>query len=184
MPKTKFQEFIFTFITSGCMIFIMGVYNVARTLGCYLQTRTAFFPIGMVHRASLCILHCQQNVQILRIPRGKINWPTNLHHPLHPDLHSLYNGAASYSVTCSLPPTKEMNLKSNTKWNSRDLQNNLLIISYTIVPPVSYLFAHRRSYHLFFHISIFKCNYLFHTPVFHNPGIPEYTFPLPHALKL
>ena len=114
----------------------------------------------MVHRASLCILHCQQNVQILRIPRGKINWPTNLHHPLHPDLHSLYNGAASYSVTCSLPPTKEMNLKSNTKWNSRDLQNNLLIISYTIVPPVSYLFAHRRSYHLFFHISIFKCNYL------------------------
>lgn len=124
MPKTKFQEFIFTFITSGCMIFIMGVYNVARTSGCYLQTRTAFFPIGMVHRASLCILHCQQNVQILRIPRGKINWPTNLHHPLHPDLHSLYNGAASYSVTCSLPPTKEMNLKSNTKWNSRDLQNN------------------------------------------------------------
>ena len=43
MPKTKFQEFIFTFITSGCMIFIMGVYNVARTSGCYLQTRTAFF---------------------------------------------------------------------------------------------------------------------------------------------
>ena len=73
MPKAKFQEFIFTFITSGCMIFIMGVYNVARTSGCYLQTRTAFFPIGMVHRASLCILHCQQNVQILRIPRGKIN---------------------------------------------------------------------------------------------------------------
>ena len=92
MPKTKFQEFIFTFITSGCMIFIMGVYNVARTSGCYLQTRTAFFPIGMVHRASLCILHCQQNVQILRIPRGKINWPTNLHHPLHPDLHRLHNG--------------------------------------------------------------------------------------------
>lgn len=115
MPKTKFQEFIFTFITSGCMIFIMGVYNVARTSGCYLQTRTAFFPIGMVHRASLCILHCQQNVQILRIPRGKINWPTNLHHPLHPDLHSLYNGAASYSVTCSLPPTKEMNLNVNSK---------------------------------------------------------------------
>ena len=94
MPKTKFQDFIFTFITSGCMIFIMGVYNVARTSGCYLQTRTAFFPIGMVHRASLCILHRQQNIQILRIPRGKTNWPTNLHHPLHPDLHSLYNGAA------------------------------------------------------------------------------------------
>ena len=34
-----------------------------------------------------------------------------------------------------------MNLKSNTKWNSRDLQNNLLIIPYTIVPPVSYLQA-------------------------------------------
>ena len=94
MPKTKFQEFIFTFITSGCMIFIMGVYNVARTSGCYLQTRTAFFPIGMVHRASLCILHRQQNVQILRIPRSKTNWPANLHHPLHPDLHSLHNGAA------------------------------------------------------------------------------------------
>ena len=76
------------------------------------------------------------------------------------------------------------NQGNESKGNSRDLQNNLLIISYTIVPPVSYLFAHRRSYHLFFHISIFKCNYLFHTPVFHNPGIPEYTFPLPHALKL
>ena len=33
MPKTKFQEFIFTFITSGCMIFIMGVYNVAIHTG-------------------------------------------------------------------------------------------------------------------------------------------------------
>ena len=34
------------------------------------QTRTAFFPIGMVHhRASLCILYCQQNIQILRIPK-------------------------------------------------------------------------------------------------------------------
>ena len=32
-----------------------------------------------------------------------------------PDLHSLYNGAASYSVTCSLPPTKEMNLNVNSK---------------------------------------------------------------------
>ena len=41
--------------------------------GCYLQTRTAFLSIGMVHRASLCILHCQQNIQILRIPRGKTN---------------------------------------------------------------------------------------------------------------
>ena len=93
MPKTKFQEFIFTFITSGCMIFIMGVYNVARTSGCYLQTRTAFFPIGMVHRASLCILHRQQNIQILCIPHSKANWPINLYHPLHPDLHSLHNGA-------------------------------------------------------------------------------------------
>ena len=74
MPKTKFQEFIFTLITSGCMIFIMGVYNVAihrRTSGRYLQTRTVFFPIGMVHRASLCILHRRQNIQILRIPRSK-----------------------------------------------------------------------------------------------------------------
>ena len=33
MPKTKFQEFIFTLITSGCMIFIMGVYNVAICTG-------------------------------------------------------------------------------------------------------------------------------------------------------
>ena len=33
MPKTKFQEFIFTLITSGCMIFIMGVYNVAIHTG-------------------------------------------------------------------------------------------------------------------------------------------------------
>lgn len=29
MPKTKFQEFIFTLITSGIMIYFMGVYNVA-----------------------------------------------------------------------------------------------------------------------------------------------------------
>ena len=85
----------------------------------------------------------------------------------------LVRSAASYSVTCSPPSTKEMNLESKTKWNSRDLQNNLLMIPYTIVPPVSYLFPHRRSYHLFFHISIFKCNYLFRIPVFHNPGIPE-----------
>ena len=33
MPKTKFQEFIFTLITSGCIIFIMGVYNVAIHTG-------------------------------------------------------------------------------------------------------------------------------------------------------
>ena len=33
MPKTKFQEFIFTLITSGCMIFIMGVYNVVIHTG-------------------------------------------------------------------------------------------------------------------------------------------------------
>ena len=33
MQKTKFQEFIFTFITSGCMIFIMGVYNIAIHTG-------------------------------------------------------------------------------------------------------------------------------------------------------
>ena len=33
MPKTKFQEFIFTLIASGCMIFIMGVYNVAICTG-------------------------------------------------------------------------------------------------------------------------------------------------------
>ena len=33
MPKTKFQEFIFTLITSGCMIFIMGVYNVTIHTG-------------------------------------------------------------------------------------------------------------------------------------------------------
>ena len=33
MPKTKFQEFIFTLITSGSIIFIMGVYNVAIHTG-------------------------------------------------------------------------------------------------------------------------------------------------------
>ena len=33
MPKTKFQEFIFTLLTSGCMIFLMGVYNVALHTG-------------------------------------------------------------------------------------------------------------------------------------------------------
>lgn len=29
MPKTKFENTVFTLITSGLMIFIMGVYNVA-----------------------------------------------------------------------------------------------------------------------------------------------------------
>lgn len=29
MPKNKLEEFVFTLITSGFMIFIMGVYNVA-----------------------------------------------------------------------------------------------------------------------------------------------------------
>lgn len=33
MPKNKFQEFIFTLMTSGCMIFIMGVYNTALHMG-------------------------------------------------------------------------------------------------------------------------------------------------------
>ncbi len=166
----------------------------------------------MVHRASLCILHCQQNVPILAFRVAKSTdrpifiilciqtftvctmvplmsllgtiessgitsnlifiWLQTicLNFIMAYPLQILVVGrsAASYSVICSPPPTKEMNLKSNTKWNSRDLQNNLLIIPYTIVPPVSYLFAHRRSYHLFFHISIFKCNYLFHTSVFHR----------------
>ena len=87
MPKTKFQEFIFTLITSGCIIFIMGVYNVAIhtgglqaatfshrwTSGGYIQSRTAFFSAGMVHRIPLRILHRQQNIQIFRVPRSQTN---------------------------------------------------------------------------------------------------------------
>jgi hypothetical protein len=33
MPKTKFEELIFTLLTSGLMIFLMGVYNVALNTG-------------------------------------------------------------------------------------------------------------------------------------------------------
>ena len=33
MPKTKFENIFFNFITSGLMIFIMGVYNVAVHTG-------------------------------------------------------------------------------------------------------------------------------------------------------
>ena len=77
MPKTKFQEFIFTLITSGCIIFIMGVYNVAihtgGLQGGYIQSRTAFFSAGMVHRIPLRILHRQQNIQIFRVPRSQTN---------------------------------------------------------------------------------------------------------------
>lgn len=49
--KTKFQEFIFTLITSGCMIFIMGVYNVAIHTG-ELQAAT-FTVCTMVPLMSL-----------------------------------------------------------------------------------------------------------------------------------
>ena len=76
MPKTKFQEFIFTLITSGCIIFIMGVYNVAIhtvDFSGYIQSRTAFFSAGMVHRIPLRILHRQQNIQIFRVPRSQTN---------------------------------------------------------------------------------------------------------------
>ena len=232
MPKTKFQEFIFTLITSGCMIFIMGVYNVAIHTG-GLQAATfkhalhsfplewfigllcAFFIASKTSKyfafriakptdRSIFIILCIQTFTVctmvpLMSLLGTIESSgitSNLIFYLAPDHLSKFSlwlyptadfwllvlSTASYSVTCSPPPTKELNLKSKTKWNSRDLQNNLLIIPYTIVPPVSYLFPHRRSYHLFFHISIFKCNYHFHTPVFHNPEIPEYTFLLPQSL--
>lgn len=33
MPQTKYEEFVFTLMTSGVMIFIMGVYNVALNTG-------------------------------------------------------------------------------------------------------------------------------------------------------
>lgn len=44
MPSTRFQEFIFTLITSGCMIFIMGVYNVAIHMG---GLSAATFPAAL-----------------------------------------------------------------------------------------------------------------------------------------
>ena len=33
MPQTKYEEFVFTLMTSGVMIFIMGVYNIALNTG-------------------------------------------------------------------------------------------------------------------------------------------------------
>ena len=76
MPKTKFQEFIFTLITSGCIIFIMGVYNVAIHTG-GLQAATFSHALRsfrwMVHRIPLRILHRQQNIQIFRVPRSQTN---------------------------------------------------------------------------------------------------------------
>ena len=47
MPRTKFEQFIFTLITSGMMIYIMGVYNVALhsgglTYGTFIQSAKSF----------------------------------------------------------------------------------------------------------------------------------------------
>lgn len=33
MPKTTFERFFFTLLTSGCMIFSMGVFNIAAASG-------------------------------------------------------------------------------------------------------------------------------------------------------
>ena len=98
MPKTKFQEIYFhpyhirlynlyhgRFITS-----LSTPVDFRR----YIQSRTAFFSAGMVHRIPLRILHRQQNIQIFRVPRSQTNWPPDLHHPLHPDLHRPHNGTA------------------------------------------------------------------------------------------
>ena len=173
MPKTKFQEFIFTLITSGCMIFIMGVYNVAIHTG-ELQAATfkhalhsfplewfigllcAFFIASKTSKyfafrvakstdRPIFIILCIQTFTVCTMVPLMNLLGTIESSGITSNLILLVRSAASYSVTCSPPPTKEMNLKSNTKWNSRDLQNNLLIIPYTIVPPVSYLFTHRRS---------------------------------------
>ena len=46
MPKTKFQEFIFTLITSGLYNLIMGVYNVAIHTG----------GLQALHSVTHCIL--------------------------------------------------------------------------------------------------------------------------------
>ena len=49
MPRTKFQEFFFTLITSGAMIYLMGVYNIAINHGGMLNVTLAMtvhtFPI-------------------------------------------------------------------------------------------------------------------------------------------
>lgn len=136
MPKTKFQEFIFTLITSGCIIFIMGVYNVAIHTG-GLQAAT-------------------------------------FSHALHSFPLEWFIGFLCAFFIAS--KTSKYFAFRVAKPTDRPIFIILCIQAFTVctmVPPVSYLFPHRRSYHLFFHISIFKCNYLFRIPVFHNPGIPE-----------
>lgn len=73
----------------GCL---QRCHPYRRTSGSYIRTRTTFLSTGMAHRIPLRILHRQQNLKILRIPRSQTRRPPNLHHPLHPDLHRLHNG--------------------------------------------------------------------------------------------
>lgn len=97
MPKTKFQEFILP-LSHPAVWFLWWAFIMSPSTPEHFRLLPSNTHCILSHWNSSSgfsgILHCQQNVQILRIPRGKINWPTNLHHPLHPDLHSLYNGAA------------------------------------------------------------------------------------------
>ena len=97
MPKTKFQEFIFTLITSGCMIFIMGVYNVAiHTGGLQLLPSNTHCILSHWNGSSGFSVH--SSLPAKRPNTSHSAWQnqltTNFHHPLHPDLHSLHNGAA------------------------------------------------------------------------------------------
>ena len=111
MPKTKFQEFIFTLITSGCMIFIMGVYNVAIHAG-GLQAATFTHALHSFPLEWFIGLLCAFFIA------GK---------------------TSKYFAFRVAKPT------------DRPIFIILCIQAFTVctmVPPVSYLFPHRMSYHL------------------------------------
>ena len=98
MPKTKFQEFIFTLITSGCIIFIMGVYNVAIHTG-GLQAATFShalhsFPLEWFIGFLCAFFIASKTSKYFAFRVAKPTDPPDLHHPLHPDLHRLHNGTA------------------------------------------------------------------------------------------
>lgn len=52
----------------GCL---QRCHPYRRTSGSYIRTRTTFLSTGMAHRIPLRILHRQQNLKILRIPRSQ-----------------------------------------------------------------------------------------------------------------
>lgn len=52
MPKTKFQSFIFTFITAWMMVYFMTLYNMVLSADYF--TNTLFLVTEIIH-ASSCL---------------------------------------------------------------------------------------------------------------------------------